>query len=100
VEGLGVGTGEGGVFTGGASNGNGLEATGGATNGNGGVFTGTGTGSAIVLNKEVLFDAEISDPGAPSANAAKLYIKDNGSGKTQLAVRFNTGAVQIIATEP
>ena len=41
-----------------------------------------------------------SDPSAPAANKARLFAKDNGSGKTQLAVRFPTGATQIIATEP
>jgi hypothetical protein len=41
-----------------------------------------------------------SDPAAPSANKARLYTKDNGAGKTQLVVRFPTGAVQVIATEP
>ena len=44
--------------------------------------------------------AEISDAAAPGANGARLYARDNGSGKTQLVVRFNTGAVQVIATEP
>jgi hypothetical protein len=29
-----------------------------------------------------------------------LYAKDNGSGKTQLVVRFASGAVQVLATEP
>lgn len=43
---------------------------------------------------------ERSDPSAPPADAALLYARDNGSGKTQLVVRFNTGAVQVIATEP
>lgn len=43
---------------------------------------------------------ERSDPAAPSANRGRLYFKDNGAGKTQLVVRFNTGAVQVIATEP
>ncbi|MEE9247690.1 MAG: hypothetical protein V3U79_03225 [Dehalococcoidia bacterium] len=43
---------------------------------------------------------EIADPAAPAANRGRLYMKDNGSGKTQLAVRFPTGAVQVIATEP
>ena len=41
-----------------------------------------------------------SDPAAPGSNAAKIYLKDNGSGKTQLIVRFATGAVQVLATEP
>jgi len=43
---------------------------------------------------------EISDPVAPSANKARLYLKDNGAGKTQLVVRFPTGAVQQLAIEP
>lgn len=43
---------------------------------------------------------EISDPAAPASDKARLYIKDNGSGKTQLVVVFPTGAVQVIATEP
>lgn len=43
---------------------------------------------------------EIADPAAPSANRGRLYFRDNGSSKTQLCVRFPTGAVQVIATEP
>jgi hypothetical protein len=43
---------------------------------------------------------EQTDPAAPAANNAILYVKDNGSGKSQLVVRFPTGAVQILATEP
>lgn len=43
---------------------------------------------------------EIADPAAPAANRGRLYFRDNGSGKTQLVVRFPTGAVQVIATEP
>jgi hypothetical protein len=39
------------------------------------------------------------DPDAPAANAARLFVRDNGSGKEQLCVRFPTGAVQVIATE-
>ena len=42
---------------------------------------------------------EITEPDAPGANFARIYCKDSG-GKTQLCVRFNTGAVQVIATEP
>lgn len=43
---------------------------------------------------------EMATPPAPAANIARLFVKDNGAGKTQLCVRFNTGAVQIISTEP
>jgi len=39
-------------------------------------------------------------PPAPLANRARLFIKDNGAGKTQLCVRFATGAVQVIASQP
>jgi len=48
---------------------------------------------AIVLTEQ-------SDPSAPSSNQATMYVRDNGSGKTQLCVRFPTGAVQVLATEP
>lgn len=41
-----------------------------------------------------------ADAAAGAANSARLYVRDNGSGKTQLVVRFATGAIQVIATEP
>jgi hypothetical protein len=43
---------------------------------------------------------ERADPTAPDANRATLYAKDNGAGKTQLVVLFNSGAVQVLATQP
>jgi len=43
---------------------------------------------------------ESTVPTAPVVNRGRLFFQDNGAGKTQLAVRFNTGAVQILATEP
>lgn len=43
---------------------------------------------------------ESGDHTAPAANRVRLYSKDNGSGKTVFAARFNTGAVQAPATEP
>ena len=43
---------------------------------------------------------EITDPSAPVANIARIYTRDNGGGKTQVVVRFATGAIQVIATEP
>ena len=42
---------------------------------------------------------EISAPAAPAANHARLFVRDNG-GKTQLCVRFNTGGVLVIKTQP
>lgn len=41
-----------------------------------------------------------ADASAPATNNAIIYVKDNGGGKTQLVVRFPTGAVQTLATEP
>jgi len=43
---------------------------------------------------------EMTPPAAGAANTAKLFAQDNGSGKTQLAVRFASGAIQVLATEP
>jgi hypothetical protein len=43
---------------------------------------------------------EMTAPGGGAVNTARLYAVDNGAGKTQLAVVFNTGAVQVLATEP
>jgi hypothetical protein len=52
----------------------------------------------VTLTQYIGF-VEVTDPAA-SANTGRLYAKDNGSGKTQLVVRFGSGAVQVIATEP
>lgn len=41
-----------------------------------------------------------ADPDAPASNRARLYLIDNGSGKTVLKCRFSSGAVQTIATQP
>lgn len=43
---------------------------------------------------------EQTAPSAPSANQVVVYAEDNGSGKTRLMARFNTGAAQVLATEP
>jgi len=40
-----------------------------------------------------------SDHTAPAANGAIIYTRDNAT-KTELVVRFASGAVQVIATEP
>lgn len=54
----------------------------------------TNVGGAIELNELS------SDVAAGAANTARFFAKDNGSGKTLLCVRFATGTVQTIATEP
>ncbi len=54
---------------------------------------GTTTGGALNF-------LEQTAPSAPSANQVVLYAEDNGSGKTRLMARFNTGAAQQVAIEP
>ena len=52
------------------------------------------------IRSEAFFDIkEMTAPAAPATNEARLYVDDTG-GKTRLNVRFPTGAVQVIATEP
>ena len=43
---------------------------------------------------------ETATPAAPSAFRARIFVRNNGVGKHELCVRFPTGAVQVIATEP
>jgi hypothetical protein len=43
--------------------------------------------------------SEVSAPSNPAANKAVLFSQDSGGGKTQVCVRFPSGAVQVIATE-
>jgi hypothetical protein len=43
---------------------------------------------------------EQTAPSAPSANRVRIFAEDNGSGKTRLMARFNSGAAQQIAIEP
>lgn len=43
---------------------------------------------------------ETAAPAAPQFNGFTIYAEDNGSGKTRLMVRFNTGAPQQIAIQP
>jgi hypothetical protein len=53
-----------------------------------------------VLTKKYHELVEIATPAAPPANDARLFIRDNLSGKTQLCVRFDTGAVKVLAVQP
>lgn len=68
---------------------------------NGGLNVGAvaNPGLGAIAFSNFLEGAEITDPAAPAANTGRLYFRDVG-GKTQLCVRFATGAVQPIASEP
>lgn len=41
-----------------------------------------------------------ADPDAPGVGAVAYCIADNGLGKRAWRVRFPTGAIQTVATEP
>lgn len=71
-------------------------------------FTAAGTlraeSSAVIGTGTTLTGAlgftERAGSGNAGTNEAWLFAKDNGSGKTQLVVVFQSGNTQIIATEP
>jgi hypothetical protein len=73
------------------ANGHGIPGI--ATTGFGGYFAGK------VYTTKFYELAEMSAPPAPGANKARPFLRDNGSGKTQLCVRFPPGAVQVVKTE-
>ena len=43
---------------------------------------------------------EMTAPTAGAADTGRIFCQDNGAGKTQLMVIFNTGAAQQIAIQP
>lgn len=48
----------------------------------------------------VEFSAEQgSDPSFPAANKAIMFTKDNGSGRTQVGIRFSNGSTVILGTQ-
>jgi hypothetical protein len=55
--------------------------------------------TSLVLNSLYMDWDEIAAPTNPGVNKARLFSRDNGSGKTQLCVIFNTGVVIPLATE-
>jgi hypothetical protein len=60
-----------------------------------------GVYATSILRKQGWVDHPLV-PGTPPSplSGARLFARDNGSGKAQLCVLFPTGAVQVIATEP
>lgn len=64
------------------------------------LYIASGTGAIPFLISDTIQMSEISAPSAPAANQVRIYAEDNGSGKTRLMAKFNTGAAQQIAIEP
>lgn len=69
---------------------------------NGNITTVGGTPSATghIFGARYLELTEMAAPGVGAADTARIYIKDNGAGKTQIMAQFATGAEQQIAIEP
>lgn len=42
---------------------------------------------------------EMTAPANPAVNKARIYVEDNGVGKTRLVVKFPTGSAMVLATE-
>ena len=69
------------------------------------VYGKTSTGYAGYFNGKVFSSqflelAEIVTPAAPGGNRGRLFMRDNGAGKTQLCVKFPTGGTVVLATQP
>lgn len=62
--------------------------------------TTTATNQVMIGARHIALSELAADPAAAAVDGARLYIRDNGAGKTQLCIRFATGVVQVIATEP
>lgn len=59
-----------------------------------------GGGNFTVVDVEFFIDiAEQPRPAAPPANTARLFVRPATGGKSQLCVRFPTGAIRVLATE-
>lgn len=59
----------------------------------------TTAASQVQVGTRHLEYAEVTAPGVATTNGARVYAKDNGSGKTQLCVIFQTGTEFVLATE-
>jgi hypothetical protein len=64
------------------------------------IHAASSTAAPSLIFDTFLQTSEITAPSAPGANGAVVYAKDNGSGKTQMCAKFNTGAEQCFATQP
>lgn len=56
-------------------------------------------GDIAAVNTKFIELDEITAPANPSADKARLYTKDDGSGNTQLIVQFPTGSAIALATQ-
>lgn len=62
--------------------------------------TGNAVGGATLGGGWIEFKEMTSDPGTPSADNARLFIRDNGGAKSQICVRWPSGNITVLGTEP
>jgi hypothetical protein len=43
---------------------------------------------------------EMTAPGTPAADRIRLYVEDNGSGKSRLVIKWADGTTSVLATQP
>lgn len=55
-------------------------------------------GAVLVVNYIELVELAAA-PSAPATNHARLYLLDNGAGKTQLCIIYATGAGHVLDTQ-
>ena len=82
-----------GIAVEGISSSSGTGVFGSSTFGYAGSFTGH------VRVSQYLDIAEMAEPATPSANTARLFVRDSG-GKTQVCAKFSDGSIVVIAAQP
>jgi len=56
-------------------------------------------GYSFPIKRDLVLSEVSSSPGLAELNGARLYVKDNGSGKTQLVIIYQTGSEHVLDTE-
>jgi hypothetical protein len=54
----------------------------------------------VQISKNLQFLPTTAPPDSSDVTGARLFVRENISGKGELCVQFETGAVQVLATEP
>lgn len=57
-------------------------------------------GAGNLFMSQTMDMPEVASPASPAANRGRIFMKDNGAGKTQFCVKFPTGADIVLATQP
>jgi hypothetical protein len=102
----GVNTAEGGTGVRGQARGPGSRAVAGFSNAGHAIHGESAAGWAgffdgrVFLNEYAEFREASGPVMAPRANRARLFVRNGPGGRTQLCVRFHTGAVRILASQP